>query len=164
MNKVYLLLGSNMGQSEALLNTARTSIAKALGEIIRQSSLYKTAAWGNTQQPPFLNQVLVVATEIAPMPCLEKLLAIEANMGRVRTFKNAPRVIDIDMLYYNKLQLNTPALILPHPAIAQRRFVLTPLNEIAPAFVHPVYATTNHQLLKQCDDPLEVKKIIHHNN
>jgi 2-amino-4-hydroxy-6-hydroxymethyldihydropteridine diphosphokinase len=159
MNKVYLLLGSNMGHSSALLQTARTAIAKELGEIIRQSSIYKTAAWGNTNQPPFLNQVLVLATTLAPVPCLEKLLAIEAIMGRVRTIKNAPRIIDIDMLYYNKLQLSSPTLILPHPAIAQRRFVLTPLNEIAPSFIHPVYSKTNHQLLMQCDDPLEVKKI-----
>jgi 2-amino-4-hydroxy-6-hydroxymethyldihydropteridine diphosphokinase len=159
MNKVYLLLGSNMGEPAKGLAMAGKKISKQVGKILRFSSTYQTAAWGKTDQPDFLNQVLVVETTLSANTCLETILNIEAEMGRIRTVKNAPRVIDIDILYYNKAIIQEANLIVPHPAIAARRFVLIPLNQIAPSFVHPVHKKNNHQLLLECKDPLDVKKI-----
>ncbi|MEX1203522.1 MAG: 2-amino-4-hydroxy-6-hydroxymethyldihydropteridine diphosphokinase, partial [Ferruginibacter sp.] len=91
--------------------------------------------------------------------CLRSILGIEEKMGRIRTIKNAPRVIDIDILYYNKQVIQQANLMVPHPAIADRKFVLIPLNEVAPAFKHPISKKNNHQLLLECLDPLNVKKI-----
>jgi 2-amino-4-hydroxy-6-hydroxymethyldihydropteridine diphosphokinase len=159
MNKVYLLLGSNMGNSKAQLAIAKKLISKKLGIIIRQSKLYQTAAWGNTDQPDFLNQIIVVTSQFKAAECLEKILAIELQMGRIRTQKNAPRIIDIDILFFNKEIIHNQNLIVPHPAIQDRRFVLTPLNELSPAFIHPVLGKTNHELLLKCSDNLNVKKI-----
>lgn len=159
MNKVYLLLGSNMGNPAELLATAREKISEQLGEISRTSSIYQTAAWGKTDQPDFLNQVVVLHSALSAESCLQTILQIEEKMGRTRTVKNAPRVIDIDILYYGKQAIDLPHLIVPHPAIQDRQFVLIPLNEISPLFIHPKLKKTNHQLLIDCKDPLNVKKI-----
>ena len=159
MNTTYLLLGSNMGNSRQQLLLANKHISKKIGKIVRSSRLYQTAAWGKEDQPDFLNQVIIVHTKLDASTCLEKNLAIEAMMGRVRTEKNAPRVIDIDILFFNKEIIQLPELQVPHPAIQLRRFVLTPLNELSPNFIHPVLAKTNHQLLQICKDKLDVKKI-----
>jgi 2-amino-4-hydroxy-6-hydroxymethyldihydropteridine diphosphokinase len=159
MNKTYLLLGSNIGNSRLHLTHAAKHITKQIGKIIRKSHLYQTAAWGNEDQPPFLNQVIVVETTLDAITCLQKNLQIEAGMGRKRTEKNAPRIIDIDILYFNKEVISLPDLKVPHPAIQLRRFVLTPLNELSPNFIHPVLGKTNHRLLKICTDTLDVKKI-----
>ncbi len=159
MNKVYLLLGSNLNNPKENLLTAQAFISEKLGSIMRLSSLYQTGAWGNTQQPDFINQVIVVDTEHTALQCIDIILTIEQAMGRVRTTKNAPRLIDIDILYFNKEIINLPHLIVPHPAIQLRKFVLIPLNEISPHFVHPVFNQNNHQLLEKCEDQLNVKKI-----
>lgn len=159
MNKIYLLLGSNMGDPAKLLATARKKISEKLGEIHRTSSIYQTAAWGKTDQPDFLNQVIVLHSALSAENCLQTILQIEEKMGRIRTIKNAPRVIDIDILYYGKAAIELPHLLVPHPAIQDRRFVLIPLNEISPLFIHPKLKKTNHQLLLECKDPLNVKKI-----
>ncbi len=159
MNRIYLLLGSNMGNSRQQLTTAIAHIKKDIGTVLRQSRLYQTAAWGYHDQPDFLNQVLVVNSSWDAATCIKKLLDIEKKMGRTRTVKNAPRIIDLDILYFNKDIIQLPQLQVPHPAIAQRRFVLVPLNELAPAFKHPVLQQTNHQLLTNCPDTLDVKKI-----
>lgn len=159
MNKVYLLLGSNMGNSKAHLKKAIILISKRLGKPVRQSSLYQTAAWGKTDQPDFLNQILIISTERSAAESIEIILDIEKQMGRVRTTKNAARIIDIDILYFNKEIISLPNLQVPHPALAERRFVLTPLNELSPLLVHPVLGQTNHQLLLACPDKLDVKKI-----
>ena len=158
MNKVYLLLGSNMGNSEQQLKSAAQHIESQVGNITRFSSLYQTAAWGNTKQPDFLNQVLIVQTKLEPEELLTANLQIEQKMGRIRTVKNAPRIIDIDILYYNKLVLNTANLKIPHPEIPNRRFVLIPLNELSPLWKHPLLLKNNHQLLQNCKDELNVKK------
>ncbi|MFZ4769920.1 MAG: 2-amino-4-hydroxy-6-hydroxymethyldihydropteridine diphosphokinase [Ferruginibacter sp.] len=159
MNKLYLLLGSNIGNSKKQLLAAQKQISKKIGPIVRQSKLYQTAAWGFTNQPDFLNQIIVVESTFLPQDCITKILSIELEMGRIRTKKNAPRIIDIDILYFNKEIINTKKLVVPHPAIQNRRFVLTPLNEISPAFIHPVLSKTNHELLLICKDTLNVKKI-----
>jgi 2-amino-4-hydroxy-6-hydroxymethyldihydropteridine diphosphokinase len=158
MNKTYLLLGSNMGNSRLQLQKAIKNINRKVGKVTRQSSLYFTAAWGNTNQPDFLNQVIVVETKLAAAATIGAVLSIEKSMGRVRTTKNAPRIIDIDILFFNKEIIAEKKLTVPHPEIENRRFVLIPLNELSPGFKHPISHKTMHQLLQVCIDPLDVKK------
>jgi 2-amino-4-hydroxy-6-hydroxymethyldihydropteridine diphosphokinase len=159
MNSTYLLLGSNMGNSTELLSNAIEQIENKIGPLLLQSNLYATAAWGNTSQPDFLNQVIEVNTQLDATETLKEILSIEKNMGRIRTVKNAPRIIDIDILFFNNEIINQSDLIVPHPEIQNRRFVLTPLHEIAPQMIHPVLNKTIEQLLLQCPDQLAVKKI-----
>ena len=159
MNKTYLLLGSNMGNSRYQLAIAQKNIKKSIGKIIRQSNLYQTAAWGKTDQPDFINQVVVVETKLTAAETMNTILSIEKNMGRIRTSKNAPRIIDIDILFFNKDIIKTKMLTVPHPFIQERRFVLVPLNELSSRFIHPVVGKTVSQLLKDCPDKLDVKKI-----
>ena len=159
MNKLYLLLGSNMGNSKQKLAEATKHIAKDVGKILRSSHLYQTAAWGKTDQPDFLNQVIVVETKLSAQQTIISILAIEKKMGRVRIEKNAPRIIDIDILFFNKDIINEKDLIVPHPQLQNRRFVLVPLNELSPRFIHPVSKKTIHYLLRVCPDKLPVNKI-----
>ena len=158
MNKTYLLLGSNIGNSKASLAKAILQIQKQIGSVTRQSSLYSTAAWGNTKQPDFLNQVIVVDTDLSAVQTMQTILTIEKKMGRVRTVKNAPRIIDIDILFFNKEIIDLPDLSIPHPQIQNRRFVLIPLNQLSPNLKHPLLKKTVHQLLMHCPDMLNVKK------
>jgi 2-amino-4-hydroxy-6-hydroxymethyldihydropteridine diphosphokinase len=159
MHTIYLLLGSNMGNSQEQLLLAQKNIAVDIGNIKAASSLYSTAAWGNTDQADFLNQVLIVETNLPASKLLKSILSIEKNMGRVRTIKNAPRIIDIDILFFNNDIIQAKKLIIPHPEIQNRRFVLTPLVELSPNFMHPTLKKTIHQLLIACKDPLNVQKI-----
>jgi 2-amino-4-hydroxy-6-hydroxymethyldihydropteridine diphosphokinase len=159
MNKVYLLLGSNLSDPVIQLKKAHTYIRKRIGTITRQSNLYQTAPWGRKGQPDFLNQVIVVETESAPETVMELILAIEKDMGRIRTKKNAPRIIDIDILFYNKQIIHSSKLTIPHASLHKRMFVLVPLNELSPLLVHPELDKSVHTLLKECGDKLSVKKI-----
>jgi 2-amino-4-hydroxy-6-hydroxymethyldihydropteridine diphosphokinase len=158
MNKVYFLLGSNIGNSKACIKLAKTLIEKNIGHIRRQSDLYTTAAWGNTNQPDFLNQAIIVETVLSAVDTMQTGLAIEKKMGRVRTIKNAPRIIDIDILFFNKEIIEEEQLSIPHSQIQNRRFVLVPLNQLSPNLIHPVIKKTVHQLLIHCPDKLNVKK------
>jgi 2-amino-4-hydroxy-6-hydroxymethyldihydropteridine diphosphokinase len=158
MNKIYLLLGSNMGNSRQQLALAAKNISREVAPVLRKSKLYVTAAWGNTNQPDFLNQVIIVQTKLSAQQTIEIVLGIEKKMGRVRTKKNAPRIIDIDILFFNKEIIADKNLDVPHPEIENRRFVLTPLNELSPNFRHPVKNKNIHQLLNDCTDTLYVKK------
>jgi 2-amino-4-hydroxy-6-hydroxymethyldihydropteridine diphosphokinase len=158
MNTIYLLLGSNTGNSKAALAKAIAQIEKKIGDITRQSNLYSTAAWGNTKQPDFLNQVIIVETVLTALQTMQTILNIEKKMGRVRTVKNAPRIIDIDILFFNKEIIDKPELSVPHPQIQNRRFVLVPLNRLSPNLKHPLLKKTVHQLLIHCPDKLNVKK------
>lgn len=158
MNNTYLLLGSNIGNSQQQLSAAIKQIDKKIGNVIRRSKLYVTAAWGNTNQPDFLNQVVQVQTNLSAKEALESILQIEEKMGRVRTVKNAPRIIDIDILFFNREIIREKELTVPHPEIQNRRFVLIPLNELSPALKHPVLNKNIHQLLLTCKDTLNVKK------
>lgn len=159
MNKLYLLLGSNMGNSKKLLTIAVKYIEKKIGYVNRISALYQTAAWGKMDQPDFLNQVIIVNTNCTARQVIEHILTIEKKMGRIRTQKNAPRVIDIDILFYNKIVIHETDLIIPHPQLENRRFALVPLNELSPLFKHPVSKKTIHYLLRVCPDKLPVNKI-----
>ncbi len=157
MPRLYLLLGGNLGNRPMYLQQARESLAARLGVLTRSSSIYETAAWGNTEQPAFLNQVLEFKTVLAPEQVLQEINSIEQELGRVRLEHWGSRVIDIDILFYEDLVLQTQRLTVPHPQLHNRRFTLQPLAELAPAFEHPVLGKSIAELLEICPDALEVK-------
>lgn len=160
MNKgIYLLLGSNMGNASKHLADAISFIGKLNLQINAVSSVYKTAAWGKTDQHPFLNQCLEISSTMSPEDLLKALLGIELEMGRVRIEKWAERIIDIDILYYSDLILSSEHLQVPHPYLHQRRFTLVPLSEIAPNFKHPQLQLSSMELLERCEDLLDVEKL-----
>lgn len=158
MNTVYLLLGSNMGDSEHTLTVATNMIEKNIGKLTKSSSIYRTAAWGNEDQPDFLNQISIISSLLSSSNILKEIFVIEKEMGRVRTTKNAARVIDIDMLFFNDEIIQTETLTVPHPQIQNRRFVLVPLAEIALDFIHPLLKKSSLELLSICSDKLNVQK------
>ena len=150
-NGVYLLLGSNLGNRINNLLHARNSI-QDFSSIIASSSLYQTQAWGNTQQPDFLNQIIEISYKKSPHQLLEDVLSIENKMGRLRNEKWGPRTIDIDILYYGQIIVADMNLKIPHPEIANRRFTLLPLVDIAPDFINPVSGKSSKQMLAECTD------------
>lgn len=156
MNNVFLLLGANLGDPFSQLEQARHEIDRRVGKIRQQSSLYESEAWGVTDQPVFLNQVLLIASPLAPLPLLDAIQEIEHALGRQRLTKWGARVIDIDILYFNSEQIAHDRLVVPHPYIAERKFTLLPLAEIAPDFMHPTLQRSNSELLAACEDPLHV--------
>ncbi len=156
MPKLYLLLGGNLGDRIVYLRQASESIGAQVGGITAASKLYETAAWGKTDQPNFLNQVLEVQTEQPPEQVLQTINHIEQELGRVRQEHWGARVIDIDILFYDQLVLQTQRLTIPHPQLHLRRFTLLPLAEIAPELMHPVLGKNIDQLLEDCPDELEV--------
>lgn len=158
MNRSFLLLGSNLGNRKINFEAARNLIEQRCGAIIRLSSLYETAAWGKTDQPPFLNQAMEIETELGAEQLMEQLLKIEKMMGRERKEKYGPRMIDIDILLFNEEQYDLPFLKIPHPEMQNRRFALIPLAEIAASIRHPVSGKSISQLLKECPDKLDVTK------
>ncbi|MBO0933358.1 2-amino-4-hydroxy-6-hydroxymethyldihydropteridine diphosphokinase [Fibrella aquatilis] len=155
---LYLLLGANLGDRAQTLAQARTQLAQQVGTLTQASPLYETAAWGLTDQPAYLNQVLLLETVLSPEAVLTQTQAIEQALGRVRAERWGARVIDIDLLFYNDLILNTPALTLPHPYLHLRRFTLQPLADVAPNLTHPVLKMPVWQLLEVCQDGSEVIK------
>ncbi len=157
MNKAYLLLGGNIDDRLRNFNKAIELLQYEIGKIIESSGIYETAAWGNLDQPVFLNQVLVIETVLSAEKIMDKILFIENKMGRIRTQKNAPRIIDIDILFYNNKIIKTRNLTIPHPEIQNRNFVLYPLKEIIPQFKHPVLGRTINELFLECNDTLAVK-------
>lgn len=159
MAGIYLLLGSNKGDKRQRLSVAISRIEKNIGIVRSKSSLYITKAWGNTRQPDFLNRVVEIEYRDTADHLLDSLLHIEEDMGRIRDKKWGPRVIDIDILYFRDMKVCSEKLIIPHPEIANRRFTLEPLVEIAPHFIHPLLHKSNSELLDACRDVLEVKKI-----
>jgi 2-amino-4-hydroxy-6-hydroxymethyldihydropteridine diphosphokinase len=154
-NTIFILLGSNLGDRMANLSKART-MAEEVGPVLSYSSIHQSAAWGRTDQPDFLNQVITVSTYLEPLELLSKLNQIEAAMGRQRVEKWGPRLIDLDILFYGNQLVNHHRLIIPHPGIPERRFTLAPLAEIAPHHVHPALNKSMTQLLNECTDPLKV--------
>src|SRR6478609_4150733 len=138
MSRVFLLLGSNLGNAELHLKDATEAIRIQAGLIIQASSIYSTKAWGKTDQPDFLNQVIEISCDQTPHELLGLLLKIEIDLGRVRKEKWGARLIDIDILFFDNEHILESDLKIPHPEIANRRFTLVPLAEIAPDLIHPV--------------------------
>jgi 2-amino-4-hydroxy-6-hydroxymethyldihydropteridine diphosphokinase len=160
MNQAFILLGTNLGDKRAHLQNAIEQMSLSNISIIQLSSIYKTAAWGNTNQDNFYNQVIEVNTELLATDLLQILLQIETQMGRVRNQKWEARIIDLDILYYNHEIIDTENLKVPHPYLHVRRFTLAPLVQIAPQFLHPIFNKTNTVLLENCSDNSEVKLVI----
>lgn len=153
---LYLLLGANLGDRVATLCRAVDLVGARVGAVVQASGLYETAPWGVTDQPSFLNQVLGVETRLTPEAVLTQTQTIEEELGRVRHEKWGARVIDLDILYYGDLIVQSEILTVPHPFLHERRFTLVPLAEIAPDFVHPVLQKTTSDLLTTCTDTGDV--------
>lgn len=158
MSKAYLLTGSNLNDREKNLNAAKELLEIHCGKVTRSSSLYETAAWGKTDQPAFLNQALEIETSLNAKQLMRRILKVEKMMGRIRKEKYDPRIIDIDVLFFDDEIYQYHFLTVPHPEIQNRRFALIPLAEITSKLVHPVLKKSISQLLKECPDTLEVKK------
>lgn len=147
---VYLALGSNLGDRLANLKQAIGALPPQI-DVKAKSRVYETPPWGYTDQPAFLNQVLKGITYVEPAPLLKHLKRLEVALGRVPSFQNGPRLIDIDILFYDELVLDTPPLILPHPHVHERAFVLMPLNDVASGLVHPKIGKRVSEMLASCD-------------
>ena len=160
MNQVYLLTGCNLGDRHGLLERAKKIIVEKIGEIDKESSIYETAPWGFESEQDFLNQVIYVSTDLSPKEVLNKCLEIENELGRVRQSEHySSRTIDIDILFYNDEIINEQVLIIPHERLHKRRFTLEPLVEIAPDLIHPVIKKSLSDILKECNDNSEVRRI-----
>ncbi|RZK82419.1 MAG: 2-amino-4-hydroxy-6-hydroxymethyldihydropteridine diphosphokinase [Pedobacter sp.] len=158
--KVYLLLGSNLGDRLQLIKDASKEIQNKIGHIFATSSIYETEAWGNTNQPGFLNIALGVETSLSAVDVLAVALQIEQLLGRVRLEKWGARLMDIDLILYGDQIIDIPdQLQVPHPQMQNRKFVLEPLNEIAGAIKHPVLNKSISALLSELNDHLTVAKI-----
>ncbi len=151
MTIAAIALGANLGDR---LETLRAAIERisSLGAIIKVSSVYETDPVGYLDQPAFYNAVLLLETNLGPETIMTELLKIEAELGRVRTFANAPRAIDLDLLLYGDEIRDTPALTLPHPRMHERAFVLVPLAAIAPNMIHPRLHKRVAELLESLPD------------
>ena len=148
--RVYLGLGTNLGERRQNLLAAQTTLAAQL-QILRASQVYQTPPWGYADQPAFLNQVLEGQTSLAPRDLLALLKSIETRLGRVPSFQYGPRLIDIDILFYGDQQVDDPDLVIPHPRLPERAFMLVPLAELAPDLVFPAAGLTIRQLLARVD-------------
>lgn len=158
--KVYLLLGSNLGDRMQLINDAVNKINVKIGTVFTQSSVYETAAWGKEEQPLFLNVALGIETTLSPLEVLKKSLEIEKELGRVRDEKWGSRLIDIDVIFYGELIVSEQDILqIPHPQMQFRKFVLQPLAEIAPDYFHPILRKSVSELLQSLPDNLTVSKI-----
>jgi len=146
MTQVFIALGTNLGERQQNLANAREHINRHL-PILDTSSVHETAPWGFTDQPEFLNQVLRCETALPPHTLLHLLKSIEADIGRTPSFRYGPRLIDLDLVAYGQLILESPRLKIPHPRMHERRFVLAPLVEIAPGWLHPLLNKTAEDLL-----------------
>jgi 2-amino-4-hydroxy-6-hydroxymethyldihydropteridine diphosphokinase len=156
IQKAYLSAGSNLGDRKANIDYSVRRLQES-NVVIRVSSFFETEPVGFLDQPWFLNVVIELDTGLTPHQLLEICREIEASCGRIRSFPNAPRTLDLDILLYGNIVLNEDRLVIPHPRMTERRFVLEPLAQIAPALVHPVSGETIQSLFDACPDNSKVR-------
>jgi 2-amino-4-hydroxy-6-hydroxymethyldihydropteridine diphosphokinase len=160
MAKLFLLLGGNLGDKRAVFEKALKLVESMVGSIVKYSSVYETEPWGFESDDLFWNQAVIVETDLDPQAVLLQTQLIEKKLGRVRhSGQYSSRLIDLDLLFYDDQIIKNDELEIPHPRIAERRFVLQPLVEISPEFIHPTFNKTIAQLLNACPDRLIVKKL-----
>ena len=160
MTQLFLSLGGNLGNTREIFEGTYPLIEKKIGKISVYSSVYQTEAWGPIPQEDFLNQVLLVNTTLSAQACLTEMLAIEKEFGRERKERWGPRTLDLDILYYSDITIAEEDLTVPHPRIAERKFILTPLAEIAPSFTDPTSRKTMTALLNECEDSSLVNRSV----
>ncbi|WP_210354350.1 2-amino-4-hydroxy-6-hydroxymethyldihydropteridine diphosphokinase [Sphingobacterium tabacisoli] len=158
MNQIYILLGANLGNPTAQIAQASILLQDRVGRILTSSALYVSEGWGVKDQPLFYNQALVIETNHDKQTCLTLCQEIETELGRTRLVKWGARLIDIDIIYFNEEVYESEDLVIPHPLMQFRNFVLVPLCEIAADYIHPLLLQTNRQLLNNSEDELVVKK------
>jgi 2-amino-4-hydroxy-6-hydroxymethyldihydropteridine diphosphokinase len=157
INEAFLLIGGNVGATNLYLRQAIALIEEHCGAVVQISKIYKTEAWGNTDQQDFLNQAVKINTNLSASALLKKVLEVEQLLGRKRHGKWQARTIDIDIIYFGNEIIDTQNLKVPHLHLHARAFVLIPLVEIAPNFIHPTLGKSNIQLLADCTDSLLVE-------
>lgn len=158
MNKVYILLGANLGNPISQIAQAFALLEDRVGKIVKSSAIYVSEGWGVKDQPLFYNQALIIQTSLEKQTCLTICQEIELELGRVRLMKWGARLIDIDIIYFNNEIYESENLKIPHPLLQLRNFVLVPFCEIASDYIHPVLLQTNKQLLSNSTDNLVVTK------
>lgn len=160
LHTAYLLLGSNVGNRQVHFQHALEKIQSMAGVISKASSIYETQPWGVTDQDDYLNMAVEINTSYSPEELFKHLKAIEKGEGRTDATQYAPRTLDIDILFYNDLVFESEHLIIPHPRLHLRRFVLKPLEEIAPSIIHPMLKKSVKELLMECEDDKNVRRIL----
>ena len=158
MNTLYLQLGSNLGEREQLISDAVQEISEYVGKVNIRSQIYESTPWRVDGQESYLNQIIEVKTLLSAEDTLVAVLKIENDLGRVRIEKWGERLIDIDIIFFNNEIIETPTLCIPHRHMHERNFVLMPLNEIAPDFIHPTYNKTVSELFNNSKDMEKVVK------
>ena len=159
MFEVYLGIGSNIGDSKMHLKNCVEALNLNIGKVSHVSSVYETKAWGNQNQANFFNQVVQISTDILPFELLKKIKELEIVLGRTKTEKWGPRVVDIDILLFSNFHFTAANLQIPHAFLQERRFVLVPLLEINPALIHPILMKNVGKLLEECEDSAWIKKL-----
>ena len=160
MNAVFLSLGGNQGHREQYLCRALREIEETIGSIKKRSSLYETAPWGSESASYFLNMVILLRTTLTAAAVLEQICSIENHLDRKRSMeRNADRSIDIDILLFNDEVIETEKMIIPHPRMHLRNFVLVPFSEIEGGIMHPKLHRSFMELAMDCEDRLEVRKL-----
>jgi 2-amino-4-hydroxy-6-hydroxymethyldihydropteridine pyrophosphokinase len=159
MAKVYFLIGGNLGDRELILKSTVEALGNDVGKVLNVSAIYETEPWGFEHEQSFLNQVVIVESNLMPEVVLDQTQEIEKKLGRIRK-KNrySERTIDVDILFYDDLIIDTERLEVPHPRMGERMFALAPLSEIAPDFIHPVTGKSILDMKNSCPDTSEVTR------
>ena len=147
---IYLALGTNLGERSDNLRAALNAFAPQIC-VLEESRVYETEPWGYADQPAFLNMVVRAETDLSPRDLLGRLKELEASLGRIPGFRNGPRLIDLDILFYDNLSLEIPGLVIPHPRLHERAFVLIPLADVAPGLLLPVLGRSAAQIVENLD-------------
>ncbi|MHA8050943.1 2-amino-4-hydroxy-6-hydroxymethyldihydropteridine diphosphokinase [Aquirufa sp. ROCK-SH2] len=155
----YLSLGGNLGNTIEIFQETYQILEKKVGEITKFSSFYQTAAWGPIKQADFINQVIEVSTRLSATDLMQTLLEIEKEMGRIRDERWGPRTLDLDILFFGDQIIAKENLEIPHPRMEDRKFVLIPLAEINPNFIHPKSQKTVKQILLECEDECDCRVV-----